>query len=115
MSKLPKDICSGNLRIPVSIEENVQTPDGAGGFVTGWTAKINPLWTMEEEISGNEGTAQSRIETNASRVFWCRYVTGIVTTDRLVCDGENGNIRRVENVEKRNIWLRIVADFGVVD
>jgi len=104
--------CSKDFRHYVEVQSVTETADGFGGFTTSW-ANRGYIWCLMEETGGGEGLAADRLETSTSVVFTTRYRSDILVTDRLVVYGIEYNIRRVDNIDRRNKYLKIHTDSGV--
>jgi hypothetical protein len=68
-----------------------------------------------EQSSGNERYKQNALATEASWKFSGNYgdLSGVQTTDRIEVDGTYYNVRSIEDVERREVTIRIRAEEGV--
>ena len=114
MSCGPK-ICAGDLNEVVSYQEATRADDGAGGTAAPVWAEKFVIYCKVVEKSGKEAFQHQRLETQNTVEFMTRYRSDITTLGRLVLDGKNHNIRRVDDINRAGEWLLIVADAGVVD
>ena len=104
--------CSTDFSEYVEVQEVFETPDGSGGFATSWAEKFS-IWCSMEERSGGEPLRSDRLETITTVTFMTHYRDDITAEDRLVYDGLNYNITRVDNLKRKNQFLMIYADSGV--
>lgn len=103
---------SGMLRNSIIIERLSKVGDGIGGSTSTWL----PIYTVGAKIDdkgGSEKYAADRIETTAVFEFIIRYIADITTKDRVNYGGRLFNIDRVENIEQRGQWMRVVGIQGV--
>lgn len=96
----------------VEIQRNTKTSDGAGG----WTDDWNAVATVDAgiiAIGGSESWQFGRIEDETRFKVVMEYRADLKTSDALVFDGRFHNIRFVDNVQERGIWLSVDVDGGV--
>lgn len=105
-------LCSKDFREFATVETPTETSDGAGGYTTAWLKKCD-LWCMVDEAGGNESLVASRLQTSTSMVFTTHYRSDITTKERIVFEGIVYNIRRVENIERKDRFIAIYSDGGV--
>ncbi len=107
------DMSAGKLRIPVVFERGVKTSDGAGGHTIVWSALSGSAqWAFAKALSGSERHASERVEAVSKWRIVVRYFSGLLESDRLNMDDKIFNIRFIDNIELRNIWLRIDLSGG---
>ena len=108
------DMHAGKLRIPVSFERGVKASDGAGGHTIVWSSLADsPVRAFVKALSGFERHASERVEAVSKWRIVVRYFSGLKESDRVEMRGERFNIRFIDNVELRDIWLRIDLSGGV--
>jgi len=107
-------VCAGDLRHLVEVYSQTKTDDGAGGFSTSWTKEFNIYCSIEEK-SGRETNAHGSLEYQTSVEFITRYRDDVYVDQRLVHDGVNYNIRRVDNKFRNSKYMLIVCDGWVVN
>ena len=113
MASCPK-ICTGDLKHPVEVQRNTPVDDEAGGYDESW-ATIETIYCKIKQKSGNEAFQQQNIRAISTHSFWTRYGSSVVEEDRLLYRGDFYNVRNVENIDERDMWLKIDAEKGVVD
>jgi SPP1 family predicted phage head-tail adaptor len=113
-----KQSLTARLRHRITIENLVETPDGAGGFVSSWTsvatvwAELLPI-TANVLAAGSEVLNDMQIENKQGFRITLRFMSGITAKMRITHNGRVFNIRRVVNVNERNEALEIFAEEGV--
>jgi len=105
-------ICPTDFDEYATVEQLTNTPDGAGGFSSVWSTRVN-IWCQVTEKSGNETIDGNRLETVETVEFLAHYDSTIVTTDRISYDGSYYNIRRVDDLNRKRQYLKITAESGV--
>ena len=114
--KCDKDIAipAGERRTFISIQRDARTPNGSGGYVSTFVPTYT-AWVLMEQSSGNERFKQNVLATEASWKFSGTYgdLSMVQTTDRIEVDGRYYNIKNIEDVERRQVTIRIRADEGV--
>lgn len=105
-------ICSRDFRDAVIVERPTETTDGAGGFTVAW-ATVATVFCMIETSGGNERLEAGRLEPESSIVATCHYRGDLLESDRLNIGGSYYNVTRLENVDRRERFLKIYAETGV--
>lgn len=106
---------AGLLRTPVQFQRLVRTPDDAGGFTQVWANLAEaPTRAMVKAMSGGERFASARVEATATHKVTVRYFAGLTEADAVLWNGRRGNIRFINNVEERDLWLVLDVQTGVV-
>jgi SPP1 family predicted phage head-tail adaptor len=89
---------AGDLRDRVIIHEEVQTPDGQGGYTTNWTpiaAAPQGVWAKVIGLTGDEALAGLVERSTATWRVTIRKRPGITTKHRLIWDGRTLNVKSV--------------------
>ncbi len=108
---------TSRLRHRLTLQQRVETPDGAGGFSSGWQdvadlwAEISPV--NAKSIYGFEKLFAGKIQSEISHKIIIRYRSGISTSMRLLFDNRAFNIRAIKNPDERNETLELLVDEGV--
>ncbi|HEU0118812.1 MAG TPA: phage head closure protein [Alphaproteobacteria bacterium] len=104
----------GELRKQVIIQQEAQTPDGAGGYSLSWT-NVATVWAEITPASGREVYTAQHLEGHVTHHIYMRYRSDIaVTTDMRVLYGARSfNIRSVMNYDERNQRLELLVEEGV--
>jgi SPP1 family predicted phage head-tail adaptor len=103
---------TSSLRHKVTLEQKVQTADGAGGFTTAWE-QVAILWASIDRMRASESYNSGQLRTASSHVFRARYTSSITTDMRLVFGERIFNIRSINNPGEKNNMLEIYAEEGV--
>lgn len=102
---------AGDLREQVEIQQQIETPDGAGGRAVSWLT-VATVWAQVRAVSGREqieAGALSNVQAWRVRIRWR---SGIGITNRLVYRGTYLNVRSASDPDQRRQWLDILADSG---
>jgi len=107
------DMNAGMLKQVVSFERPTKASDGAGGFTETWAAISGaPDRAHFKALSGAERFASDRIEATTRNRIAVRYFAGLKESDRVVIRSRAYNIRFIDNIEMRDMWLQIDLDGG---
>jgi SPP1 family predicted phage head-tail adaptor len=104
-------LCPEDFQDYALIEYVGEVSDGAGGYVDSWTTRVG-IWCAVETTSGGESIVAGRIEHNEALEFTTHYDATILPTDRIIFEGVNYKITRIENIDRRNEYMRIYAETG---
>lgn len=110
----PSKHSARDLRETVAFERKTRTSDGAGGFVSGWTAVSGaPTRAKVVAVSGSERFQSDRVEASTRFRIVVRYFSGLLDSDSIVHRGRRYNIRFINNVDFMDDWLELSVDGGV--
>jgi SPP1 family predicted phage head-tail adaptor len=105
---------AGMLREPVTIQRATKVSDGAGGYTETWaTLSGAPDRAHVKALSGSERFASDRVEATTRWRITVRYFAGLRDSDRVVIRSIAYNIRFINNLEMRDLWLVLDLDGGV--
>ena len=104
--------CSKDFRDAVTVERGTESDDGYGGYSIAWTTYAT-VFGLVETSGGSEPINAGRLEPSETVVITCHYRSDLLETDRLIIEGEEYNITRLEDVDRRSKFLRIYAETGV--
>lgn len=106
---------TGDLDQRITFQAKVNTSNGAGGFRTAWAdvADTPTVWAQALPLMGREISQESGDAATAEYKFTFRYRTDISEVDRIVWNGSNFNIRRVERTSGRELFTVAIAERGV--
>jgi len=113
---------TSRIRHRLTLQQEVQTPDGGGGYIKSWQA-VTDLWAEIIPIIG-AGSSTSRgagkkilfaaqLQSEFSHRILLRYRDGVTTAMRLVFENRIFNIRYVANVEEKRENLELLVQEGV--
>lgn len=95
----------------VTFKRNTKTSNGRGGF-TETPATVTSVSALVRALSGSEAMASDRVEAKAGWRIICEHFTGLTEADWAEIDGRRHNIRFIDDVEKRGLWLQIDVEAG---
>jgi SPP1 family predicted phage head-tail adaptor len=105
---------AGRLNRRVRFEEEVRTPDGAGGYSLAW-ALILEAWGGLQLERGRERVDAGRLADAIAAILTIRSsveARGLTAANRVTIDGEPWNIRSVANEDQHNKYLSMVVEKG---
>lgn len=102
----------GELRHRFVLQEEVVTPDEAGGQMRNWR-DVATVWASIEALQGSERFEAMRVETQVSHRITVRYRPDIRPGMRILRAGRPFNLRSVVDPDGRQRFLSILAVEGV--
>ena len=102
----------GELRHRVTIQEEVATPDGGGGYALGW-ADVATLWAKVEPLSARERLFAEKLDGVVTHRVVVRFRDDITAAMRVLYEGRLFNIRGVLETGERERFTEILAEEGV--
>lgn len=106
-------LCASNFSEYVTVEQLTEADDGFGGKASTWTDRTG-LWCYIEEKSGGEVESSGRIEAADSIECTTQYRDDLEETDRILLEGVYYNITRLQNIERKNRYLKIYATSQII-
>lgn len=103
---------TSRLRHKMSLQEEIRTADGAGGFVRSWKT-LTEIWAEIRTLSGRESFFADKLESAVSHKILVRYREGVAAGQRLVHESRVFNIRYVANLHSDNEVLELLVEEGV--
>jgi SPP1 family predicted phage head-tail adaptor len=88
------------------------TSDGQGGFVTG-TPTSASVFAEVMPVSGKEIYRAQHLNVTANYTILVRYNPAITAEKYIVWNGISMQVRYVENIENRNMWMMLYCESGV--
>jgi head-tail adaptor len=103
-------IAAGDLDRKITIQRIAITRDSIGGTVEGYVNLHVNVPARVEAYNGREKFHEhsDREISYRQRIFKIRYISGLLATDRIVYNGENWDIQRIDEPDRR-ATLRIFA------
>ena len=108
---------STTLRHRLTLQQEVKTPDGAGGYTRSWQnvadlwAEISPISTRV--IYGSEKLFAGQMQASLSHKVTIRYRSGLSTAMRLLFDNRAFNIRAISNASEGKDVIELLVEEGV--
>lgn len=113
---MTKKNTASSLRHRVTLQQEVQTADGAGGYVRSWE-DVADLWADISSINlrsyGQEKFFAGKIQAEITHKITIRYREGITAAMRLLFGSSIFNIRSVFNRYENNEILELLVEEGV--
>ena len=101
-----------DMRHLVAYQDEISTDDGSGGSDINFITKFKP-YAKIEQASASEVFKYQRIEAVVTHKLTVRYDNRIIPTGRFVFNSIFYNIRGINDLEQKNIWMEIMAETGV--
>jgi len=83
------------------------TSDGQGGFVTGTPTSASVFAEVIEVYRAQ------RLNVTANYTILVRYNQAITAEKYIVWNGITMQVRYVDNIENRNMWMKLYCESGV--
>lgn len=106
---------AGEFRFPVDVQRASSADDGSGGQNIVWQTALTMMCAVEN-AQGDEAysdKALGRVRAVQTFKFTTWWRDDVLVTDRLIFQGQQFNIRQVNNWLLRNKFLQLVAESGV--
>jgi len=106
------DITPGDLRVPIEIQEEQLTSDGAGGQTKTWVT----VWrgrTKWKHGSVYERLQAMQLQAGVLHRVYARYSPIPRPDMRVLYKGKAYQIRGVVDIEERHRWLELTVEEGV--
>ncbi len=94
----------GNLRIQLSLQDPIETPDGSGGFVTTWTERALVWAALEPATPRLEAWGQRQISEAAHRITM-RFRSDVRSGQRLASAIKTYRIELVSDLDSTSRYL----------
>jgi SPP1 family predicted phage head-tail adaptor len=106
--------CAADLRASFTSQRATVVDDNAGGQVPTWSTLETGFCAIVSQTGGGEGPDRDRLAVERRLVVWIRYGHDLTEKDRLILpDGLTWQIRKVDNYDFGNAWLRVECEAGV--
>ncbi len=109
---MSKRSTASKLRHRLTLQEEVMTPDGAGGYVRTWNDVVQ-LWAEVISVGGRERFFSGKIQSEGTHRVLLRYRNDITTQHRLVFESRIFNIRAIMNMREMDDVLELMVEEGV--
>jgi len=101
--------CSQDLQEYLLVRKLSAVVDGFGGTTSTFTDRTN-IWAKVIDRSGDEAEISGRVKATRSIEVVTHYRDDIIETDIIILDGITYNISRIDNIDRKSIYLMIIAD-----
>lgn len=91
---------AGRLDRRVSLQSRTLTQDAQGQNVETWST-LAQVWARKVDAAGREYFAAQGVQAEANSVFEIRYRSDVTVLHRLVYDGLQHDIVRIEEIGRR--------------
>ncbi len=105
------------LRHRLTLQQEVQTEDGAGGYVRSWN-NLGDIWAEITSVSnrsiyGQEKLYAEQLQSEITHKITIRFRSLISTDMRLLFESRIFNIRSIRNINENNEILELLVEEGV--
>lgn len=108
MMKNQKDFTS-RLNKQVRIEQLIQEPDGAGGFVHYWQ-ELSNVWAEIKTIRALQRWRFAQVESSATHLITIRYRSDIDNTMRIIYGSQIYTIHTITNPFQQGVFLELLVE-----
>ncbi len=113
---MTKKNTASSLRHRVTLQQEIRTTDGAGGYARSWQ-DVADLWAEISSVNlksyGQEKFFAGKIQAEITHKIIIRYRAGITTDMRLLFGSSIFNIRSIFNRDENNEILELLVEEGV--
>ncbi len=99
---------AGELDRKIVIQSLTQTRDAYGALSDTW-ATFATVWAKKRDVRGDEYFAAQQVNARVDSIFTIHYLSGVLETMRIACDGKYWDIRRLNELGRRE-GLEIYAE-----
>lgn len=103
-----KKTITSHLRQKMMLQQEVRTPDTAGGYVRSWE-DVAEVWAEIRPISGKERIVALQQESEITHRLYLRIRSGVDAGQRLISDTRTFYIRSVTPIQD-NEALELLAE-----
>ncbi len=108
----PKSRVASRLRQRITLQQQAQSADGAGGFTRSWE-DVASVWAEMTPVASSERLEDGQLHSIVRHRFLLRYRDAVTHAMRISYDGRVFNILSVVNSGERDALLEILAEEGV--
>jgi SPP1 family predicted phage head-tail adaptor len=101
-----------DMRTRITFQEPTITADAGGAQATSWAdIETNPtVWARWANAHGQEVVNSESLQSSQRAAVTIRYRSDVLSTWRVVKDGEAWQILSVDPVQDRNEWIELVVE-----
>jgi SPP1 family predicted phage head-tail adaptor len=105
-------VCSGDFRTLVLVQDEDLTDDGYGGQTVAFTTIAEPFAKVVSK-RGGEGFGSSSRRSTATYEMTMRYNPEITAKMRVTWKGKTGTITEVDNLEERDVYTVLTVEENI--
>ncbi len=106
---MSKRTTASRLRQKLTLQSEIQTADGAGGYTRSWE-EVAELWAEIIPISGREKLFAMQLESSVTHRVLIRWRSGVNSGQRLINDSLTLNIIYVSSIQNGELLELMVED-----
>lgn len=103
---------SSRLRQRLTLQKEIQTADGAGGYTRSWQ-DVADLWAEIIPLRGKEEFFAARLQSEVTHRILIRYRHGIDAGQRLTFESRAFHIRHIADAGTGSDILELLVEEGV--
>ena len=104
-------LSAAQLRHRVTVQEQIDTPDGMGGRERGWRTTMRIMAKVTPK-AGKESERDAGLKTEQAYTLHCRHTEAITPKHRLLFGTLVLDVKAVRDLELMGRWLEIDATQG---
>lgn len=109
--KIIKSRFASMLKHKLTLQKEVQTADGVGGYARTWQDMLI-VWGSIISTGGKENVRGKQLQAEITHRIVLRYTDKIDAGMRLIYDGRAFNIRTINNISEENRTLELLVVEG---
>lgn len=108
-------VAAARLNRRITIQNKAESRSATGDITEVWT-DLGTVWAEKRDLRGGETYAAQSLIEMGDVIFVIRYLSGITTESRIVCDGQNYDVTREPmRIGGKTRYLEVAAKRGVRD
>jgi|TARA_Y100000114_G_C11730800_1_gene313451 SPP1 family predicted phage head-tail adaptor len=101
----------GNMRHRINLKRATNTTDTGGGMTQSFST-LKTLFASVKPISGKELYRHGKLEESVTHEIMIRYRSDINTSDKILFDSREFNIRHIRNLDERKRYMLLICTEG---
>jgi SPP1 family predicted phage head-tail adaptor len=94
-------------RLALLQQRTLAAPDAYGQKVASYST-LATVWVDRKDITGREFYASAQVHADASTRFTLRYLSGLTSVNRVLCEGVIYDVLHVAELGRRD-WLELTC------
>jgi len=103
------DITAGMLRHKISLQQELNVSDDAGGYTKTWNTYA-VVWAKITPKGARETFTGMKIEHTITHDIIIRYISGVAPKDKVMYNDRELSIEGIVNIDERNVWLKLSCE-----